>query len=804
MCNKRIRFIAFVLLLSGILTIAVRGADPNLVGWWAFEEESGVLHDQSDYQNDGIPTGGVIYQQPGIQGFALGFNGTDSFVTIGKNARPQNSFTFGGWIKTSLQHEIDTQNSAGQVGIENKRYAFYPRFEYGMAGAGLSVGTNGISVIESSNGYLPAIAVYEGEIGSDWNHIMVVYNARTPTIFLNGQAVHTGLISARNPVWAPIEFGGYNYGFFDGQMDDIRIYNRALEQTEVEQLMLRYIELASAPTPGYGESDVYYKDVVLSWKPGVNASQHDVYFGMVFDDVNDATITVDPAGAYMGRQGETTYTLGRLDFGQIYYWRVDEITPGKIVKGDLWQFTVEPLAYALAAEHVIANASSSSSDGEGPERTIDASGLDGDDLHSTKESTMWLSSNTGTSGAWIQYEFDLTYLLHQMLVWNYNSTMEPFVGFGVKDVTIDTSINGSDWTALGESHEFAKAPGAEGYAANTVVDFGNMPVKAVRLNIAGNWGGLLQQYGLSEVRFTVIPLSARVPNPATGSTGLDTHTVLSWRAGRQAAEHDVYLSTDEQAVIDGTAPVTTVSEAGYDAGGLDLGVTYYWKVNEVNGIEDPALWEGDVWSFTVMEFLTVDDFEDYNNSSPNRVFQTWIDGIGYSADEFFPVDNPGNGTGAALGHDIWSPGSPHYQGDIMETSIVYSGIRSMPLAYNNSAAPFYSETEREWAIPQDWTANGIRELSLMVRGQQTNNPDMLYVGIQDAAGKKVILNHPDGVDAVLATSWTEWVINLQDVAAQGVNLARVKTLYLGVGDNTNPANAAGLVFIDTVRLYGQR
>jgi len=37
-----------------------------------------------------------------------------------------------------------------------------------------------------------------------------------------------------------------------------------------------------------------------------------------------------------------------------------------------------------------------------------------------------------------------------------------------------------------------------------------------------------------------------------------------------------------------------------------------------------------------------------------------------------------------------------------------------------------------------------------------------------------------------------------------VDLARVKTLYLGVGDNANPANAAGLVFIDTVRLYGQR
>ena len=93
----------------------------------------------------------------------------------------------------------------------------------------------------------------------------------------------------------------------------------------------------------------------------------------------------------------------------------------------------------------------------------------------------------------------------------------------------------------------------------------------------------------------------------------------------------------------------------------------------------------------------------------------------------------------------------------------------------------------------------------MVRGQETNTPDVLYVGIQDAAGKRAVVNHPDGADVALATSWAEWVTNLQDAAAQGVDLARVKTLYLGVGDQNDPTErGAGLVYIDDIRVYGQR
>lgn len=791
MSRNLICLISFAWVLTGVVTSTAESADPNLVGWWAFEEESGVLHDQSDYQNGGIPTGSVMYQRPGVTGFSLGFNGIDSYVTVGKNGRPQDTFTFGGWIRTSRRHEIDPESAAAggsESGVYNQRYPFFPLFEMSGAGAGLSVGINGISVYESGSGYLPATAVHEAQIGDDWNHIMVVYEQRTPTIFLNGQAVHTGLTSGKNLVLAPIMFGGYIYGFFEGQMDEIHIYNRALTQGEVEQLMLRDIEVASNPAPFDGESDVD-REVVLSWKPGVTASQHDVFFGSNADDVDRATAAADPCGVYMGRQVSNTYAVGCLDFGQTYYWRSDEIAPDKTIKGKTWQFSVEPFAHPLATEHIMATASSSSSDSEGPERTIDASGLDGDDLYGTKETTMWLSSDTGASGAWIQYDFDSIYLLHEMLVWNYNSTMEPFVGLGVKDVTIDTSASGSEWIRLGENHQFAQAPGAAGYAANTVVDLGDVPLKGVRLNIAGNWGDFLLQYGLSEVRFTLIPLSARVPNPASGSTGLDTYVTLNWRKGRQAAVHNVYLSADEQAVIDGTAPVATVSETSYGTGELDLGATYYWKVNEANEVEDPALWAGDVWSFTVVEYLIVDDFESYNDFNPddpnsNRIFYTWIDGY----------EIPTNGS--VVGY----PEAP-----FAEQTIVHRGNQSMPLYYDNTGTVVTSEAQRTWDTPQDWTANGIKGLSLMVRGQETNNPDMLYVGIQDAAGKKAVLNHPDGADVVLATSWAEWVTNLQDAAAQGVDLARVKTLYLGVGDQNNPTQrGAGLVYIDDIRVYGQR
>ncbi|MFQ6036135.1 MAG: LamG-like jellyroll fold domain-containing protein, partial [Sedimentisphaerales bacterium] len=247
-----------------------------------------------------------------------------------------------------------------------------------------------------------------------------------------------------------------------------------------------------------GEATDVPRDVTLSWTPGVFANTHDVYFGTTFNDVNDADRT-NPLGVLVSQdQDANTYDpVGVLDFGQTYYWRVDEVNGPPdftVYEGSVWQFTTELFSYPI--ENITATASSQFNADTGPENTIDGSGLDVNDLHSTEETGIWVSSMTGPQPTWIQYEFDRVYRLHQMWVWNHNTSIELVLGFGIKAATVEYSIDGANWTTLGTTHEFARAPGLPGYAHNTTVDFGAVPAKYVKITANSNWGGVLPQYGL--------------------------------------------------------------------------------------------------------------------------------------------------------------------------------------------------------------------------------------------------------------------------------------------------------------------
>ncbi len=449
---------------------------------------------------------------------------------------------------------------------------------------------------------------------------------------------------------------------------------------------------AGNPSPAQEQSDVP-RDVTLGWTPGASAATHDVYFGTSADAVGNAD-KANPLGvlASEGQDASTYAPAGPLEFGQTYYWRVDEVNAAPdftVFRGDVWSFTVEPLAYPIT--NLTATASSAQVN-MGPENTVNGSGLNADDQHSTEPKEMWLS--TADQPVWIQYEFDRAYKLHDLQVWNSNQLIEAFVGFGVKDVTVEYSADGAEWTALEGVPEFAQATGTPDYTANTVVNFGGIMAKYVRLTVNSSWGGV-PQAGLSEVRFTYIPVLPREPQPAAGAAGVEVDAVLSWRAGREAASHQVYLSTDQQAVVDGTAPVETVSEGRFDPDALDLGTLYHWKVAEVNDAETPSVWEGEVWSFTTREYLVVDDFESYTDDEGSRIYETWIDGY-----------TDGN-SGSIVGY---------FEAPFAERSIVHGGKQSMPFEYNNLNTPFYSEAYREFSPVQDWTANGADTLSLWIRG----------------------------------------------------------------------------------------
>jgi hypothetical protein len=257
--------------------------------------------------------------------------------------------------------------------------------------------------------------------------------------------------------------------------------------------------------------------------------------------------------------------------------------------------------------------------------------------------------------------------------------------------------------------------------------------------------------------------------------------VLGWRAGREAATHDVYLSTDGQAVIDGTAPVATMTEAGYDAGALELSKTYYWKINEVNEAETPITWESDVWSFTTREFLVVDDIEAYNDLHPedpesNRIFNVWIDGYGVTTN------------GSVVGYD-----APPFA----EQTIVHSDKQSMPLFYDNSGTARYSEAELALSPAQDWTKHGVKALSLWFHGDPNNAAEQMYVKVN---GSKVV--YDGDVADIRQALWQEWNI---DLALFGASMRNVTKLSIGLGDEAGTAlGGSGKMLFDDIRLYPSR
>ena len=124
----------------------------------------------------------------------------------------------------------------------------------------------------------------------------------------------------------------------------------------------------------------------------------------------------------------------------------------------------------------------------------------------------------------------------------------------------------------------------------------------------------------------------------------------------------------------------------------------------------------------------------------------------------------------------------------------------MPLAYDNATAPWYSEAERTVDGLQDWTAHGADTLLLYVQGQVDNAPEMLYVAIEDSTGKVVAVTRSDAATLVTTAEWQPWAIPLAEISAAGVQLDRVRTLYIGIGDRYAPAaGGTGLIYIDDIQ-----
>jgi hypothetical protein len=87
-------------------------------------------------------------------------------------------------------------------------------------------------------------------------------------------------------------------------------------------------------------------------------------------------------------------------------------------------------------------------------------------------------------------------------------------------------------------------------------------------------------------------------------------------------------------------------------------------------------------------------------------------------------------------------------------------------------------------------------------GIASNDAEPLYVAVSNTSGQAAVVVHDDPAASQIAT-WTEWVIPLQAIADQGINLANVDRIAIGLGTkgNMSAPGGAGKMFIDDIGLY---
>ncbi|MGD8787010.1 MAG: hypothetical protein PVJ60_06270, partial [Phycisphaerales bacterium] len=754
MYRKLAYLICFVFVFGLAMTNTAIAQDPDLVGHWKLDDGSGtVAVDSSGNGNDGTLQGDPQWVTGQIDG-ALEFDGNGDYVDCGNDSifDITEEITLAVWVNAN-----DLNNGEHNCWLGKGDNAYAIKHQSGnnlefFIYDGDWHSTNYTTNIESLNG--------------EWHHMAGTYDGNALKFYLDGVlSVTTTYASSIGTATHNVYLGENSQQtgrYFDGILDDARIYSRVLTQEEIMDVLQGVSTAATKPDPKNEAIDVP-RDIVLSWTPGKDILIHDVYFGTSFTDVNDATRT-NPLGVLVSQgQGVNTYAPeGLLEYDRTYYWRIDEIEAGgsMIHKGGIWSFTADRFAYPIPGQNITATASSNEN-GKGPENAINGSGLEETGLlHGRTGDTMWLSNRNGEQPTWIEFEFDKVYPLHELWIWNSNEGLESVIGLGIRDVTIEHSVDGIDYTTLGTTYELPQAPGAENYAHNTTIELSGITAKFVRFTANSNWGGLLDQYGLSEVRFFFLPVHAKEPDPAPGAINIALEPTLNWRAGREAAEHNVYFSDDMLAVIDGTANVTTVTDASYGPLDLDLAKTYYWRVDEVNSAQTPAVWQGDLWSFTTSKYLVIDDFEDYNDYEPDRVFDAWPDGWNSTTN------------GSTIGY----PNPNFADGEhFAETTIVHSGAQAMPYFYDNSVGS--SEATMTLESRRNWAEKSINNLVLWFRG---NPPGF----VEEPVGTYTI--NASGTDISGTADEFRFVYKL--LSGPGSITAKVESV-----ENTDPWAKAGVM-----------
>jgi hypothetical protein len=337
MCRKLIYLVSIVLVLS-----MTGNASAELMAHWRFNEATGdTVEDASGNGN----TGTIEDAQwvGGIDGAALQFDGQTARVVVEDSPSLHSEtgdISIVAWIKVAS--DPTTWSNAGPMVFKQDAYQW-------------NVNSNGALWFGIWGARLESIGTYNfADHIEEWHHATLTFEGATQLakIYVDGELNIQGTVSeAVDPTTEVLYIGFKGDGgtYFDGTIDDVRIYDHVLNEGEILAAMEggEGYPFAFGPEPTDG---AYHVDTWanMSWKAGDFALSHDVYLSDNFDDVNDGV-----ESAFQGNFEDTSFVVGFPGFafpdglvpGITYYWRVDEVNeadPNNPWKGDIWSFSIPP------------------------------------------------------------------------------------------------------------------------------------------------------------------------------------------------------------------------------------------------------------------------------------------------------------------------------------------------------------------------------------------------------------------------------------------------------------------------------
>ena len=493
---------------------------------------------------------------------------------------------------------------------------------------------------------------------------------------------------------------------------------------------------ASAPNPPDGMNWVD-PNTTLTWEPGADATTAMVYFSRNRDDVVFGMVD----------QLATTneYDPGLLDPQTTYYWRVDSMTPDKIVQGDVWSFTAKgPDIGGLLGSYF----NNQNRQGnpiltrvEGPlafewQNASPEPGVVAEDEFSARwegllevpitDTYMIMARKDDGAACWIDGEV----VFYDMLA-----------SWGVSEVKGFVELEAGRHEIVVEYFDVGYNAQIELLWSTESIPLQTIPIQALSA-----------------------PPKAGSPRPVDGAIDVAVEDLtLMWSAGHKAVRHRVYFGKDRDAVAAGDPSVDMglVGETKFTPQ-AERSQMYYWRIDEVNDLDPESPWAGDIWSFATAPFVVLDDFESYGAESPYLVFSKWQDKFGLQdvVDNEWVVLAEGNGSGGLLG-TLFAP--------YVETADVHgvSG-QSLPLTYDHNDVVNYSEGTRWFDPPRDFTENDGATLGVWFKGRQPPTSSVTYADSKftlEVSGSDIGGTHDEFVFAYKSSGTVDLIARVDEQEA---------------------------------------